>query len=114
MNITRKENFSQVCVWPGCLVEGKVEEFEKFMLDEFKTRIQYLEEIKTFPDTENGFPVKDTGGRNDVVFAVHQEDIGHFAVPRLQMGIRWIEDVLAPGNYSSEIYPKRVFEYKTW
>jgi len=34
-----------------------------------------------------------------------------FSIPRLGYGISWIEDVL---TYHASIYPKRVFEYKTW
>jgi len=110
-NIERKENFKQVCVWPGTLVgEGNIENFEKFMLDNFGTRIQYLEEILTLPNKgEEG-----TGGRNDAFFAVHEEDIGKFSIPRLSYGIRWVEDVLDKGNYKDKIYPKRVFDYKIW
>lgn len=110
-NVKRLEQFSQVCIWPATIVgEDKIEEFEKFMLDNFGTRVQYLEEIETFPDKG----VKESGGRNDVFFAVHNDDIGKFAVPRLSAGIRWIEDVLDKGNYRNRIYPERVFKYKTW
>ena len=110
-NVKKNEGFNQVCVWPGTLVgKDNIEKFEKFMLDNFNSRIQYLEEIKTLPDKG----VEGTGGRNDVFFAVHEEDIGKFAVPRLSYGIRWIEDVLDPINYLHHIYPKRVYNYKTW
>lgn len=115
-DVERKEDFNQVCVWEGTIVgEDKVEDFKEFMLKEMDVRIHYLEEIKTLPDQgSDGRLVKDTGGRNDVFFAVHDDDVMKFAIPRLQMGIRWIEDVLDPGNYKSNIYPDRVFEYKTW
>jgi len=114
-NVKLQEGFKQVCVWPGCLVgEDKVNEFIEFMLKEFKTKIQFLEEIKTKPDTKHGRQVEGTGNRNDLFFAVHNEDVGKFAVPRLSVGIRWIEDVLAKGNYTSKIYPKRVFDYCCW
>ena len=109
-NIPRNEKFTQVCVWPGTLVDGKIEEFEEFMFKEFGSRVQYLEEIKTLPDKG----VDGTGDRNDLFFAVHEEDVGKFAIPRLQMGIRWIEDVLAKGNYTNKIYPKRVFIFTPW
>ena len=116
MNVERKEGFSQVCLWPGTLVgKSKIKDFEEFMLKELGVHIQYLEEIETFPDRDElGREVPGTGGRNDVLFAVFADDVGSFAVSRLSMGIRWIEDVLADCNYSSPIYPERVFEYKTW
>jgi hypothetical protein len=111
-NVERKEGYNQVCVWPGSNVgEDNIELFEKFMMDEFGVRVQYLEEIKTLPDH---YGDTETGNRNDLFFAVHDDDIERFAVPRLIAGIRWIEDVLAKCNYRYEIYPERVFEYKTW
>ena len=116
MNTELQKEFEQVCVWPGTVVgKEKIEDFERFIEDIFKTRIQYLEEISTFPDTDSTGKVdSETGGRNDVFFAIHNEDVGKFAVPRLQYGIRWIEDVLAEGNYTSKIYPTRVFDYCCW
>ena len=125
MNIKLKNEFIQVCICPGCIVvddknpqkstQDKIDEFEQFMSKEFNVRTQYLEEIKTKPDCDREHKiVEGTGGRNDLFFAVHNDDIGQFAVPRLSMGIRWIEDVLAPTNYKCQIYPKRVFEYISW
>jgi len=124
MNVKLKEGFEQVCIWPGCIVTDKdtseknqdrINEFEQFMLDEFKTHVQYLEEIKTKPDYDgNHNPVEGTGKRNDLFFAVHLDDIGKFAVPRLTMNIRWIEDVLATCNYKQKIYPTRIFKYVSW
>lgn len=116
MNITRKPEFTQVCIWPGTDVghsQIEIEVFEKFMAENFNgTRVQYLEEIKTGPD-ENDVG---TGGRNDLFFAVHYDDITKFAVPRLFEGIRWIEDVLdnEADRGSNRIYPERVTEYRTW
>jgi len=114
-NVERPEEYQQVCVWPGTLVGAEnVQAFVKFMDDDFGTRVLYLEEIETLPDEENGEPVPDTGGRNDLFFAVHNDDVGRFAVQRLMAGIRWIEDVLSEINYHSPIYPERVFGYKSW
>lgn len=125
MNIKLNDGFSQVCVWQACIVvndedtnksdQEKIEAFEQLMLHHFKTRVQYLEEIETGPDIDSqGNIVEGTGGRNDLFFAVHHEDIGKFAVPRLAVGIRWIEDVLAIQNYRQRIYPNRIFKYVTW
>lgn len=125
-NVSRNPGFRQVCVWPATIVvpEGAdvaarvtaIQEFEKFFLDDYGWRIQYLEEIKTNPDTDlvTGRAVEGTGGRNDVLFAIHDDDIVKAAVPRLAMGIRWIEDVLSPVNYSSKLYPDRVRFYQVW
>jgi hypothetical protein len=113
-NVKLKEGFSQVCVWPGTVVGvANVEEFEKWMLETFGVRAQYLEEIETNPDVgKDGEPVPGTGGRNDIFFSVVTEDIGNFAIKRLAYGIRWIEDIyLNGGGY---LYPDRVAKYKTW
>ena len=103
------ENFTQVCVWPATVVgktKKKIKEFEDWGISEFGVRFQYLEEILTNRD-ESG-----PGGRNDLFFAVHSEDVGKFAIPRLSYGIRWIEDVY--GNRQGHLYPDRVAEYKSW
>ncbi len=115
--VTLKPDFEQVCIWPACIVSAdKIAEFEAFFVSDFNgVRIQYLEEILTNPDRDSdGDPVMNTGGRNDVFFAVHKDDIAKFAVPRLQMGIRWVEDALASHNHSAHLYPSYVREYLTW
>ncbi len=113
----KADPFTQVVVWRGCVVgKEQIVGFEEF----FKTagiRIKYLEEITTAPDMdENGYPVKDTGGRVDVFFYVHALDIPKFAIweGRFLHKMSWLEDVLAPCNYPNKIYPKRVEEYITW
>jgi len=119
MSQKTKSKFSQVCVW-GSTIVGKenVKQFEDFMKSEYKIRVKYLEEIKTLPDMKNGKPVKGTGDRNDVLFAIHSDDIKTFAVKRFGMDppVRWIEDVL--GNEKSRnddsIYPESVRKYLTW
>jgi hypothetical protein len=120
--------FTQLCVWPGCIVLGPgilptsqkgidaIKEFEKVMADEFSgTRVQYVEEILTLPDrTLKGDPVPGTGGRTDLFFYVHVDDISKFAVPRMAIGIRWWEDVL--NNGGGVLYPQRILEKypKSW
>jgi hypothetical protein len=115
-NVERKEGFHQVAVWPGTVLgDTPVEEFVKFFADE-GYRVQYLEEIETAPDMKNGEEVEGTGGRNDLFFAIHDEDIPKFAVPRLMMGIRWIEDAMSRvnGYHENPIYPERVADYCGW
>lgn len=113
MNVQLKNGFKQVCVWPATLCSPeKVAEFEQFILDEFGTRVQYLEEIRTYPDYKDGRVVDGTGGRNDLFFAVHTDDVGKFAVPRLGYGIRWLEDMF--GNGHASLYPGRIVDYMCW
>jgi len=114
-NIKRKKDFVQVCVWTACVVGvDKVDEFVELMSNHFGVRVQYLEEIKTGPDTVDGTIVPETGNRNDLFFAVHKDDINKFAIKRMEVGIRWIEDVLSINNYRCAIYPERVHDYKSW
>jgi hypothetical protein len=104
-------DFIQVCVWPGTVVgEGNKKDFEDWAQEEFGVRVMYCEEIETLPTPG----VEGTGGRNDLFFRVHTEDIGKFAVPRLAIGIRWWEDVL--GNGDSVLYTEETLKKypKTW
>ena len=113
MNVTLRNGYKQVCVWPGTVMgDSNPTDFEQFFMEQHGTRVQFLEEIVTEPDYENGLPVALTGGRHDVVFAVHDDDIAKFAIPRLTMGIRWIDDVY--GNGGGDIYPERVQTYCCW
>lgn len=112
-NVQLNPGFSQVCVWEGTVVApDTIDEFITFFKDEMGVRVQYLEEVLTAPDIKNGRSVPDTGGRNDLFFAVHKDDIMKFAIPRLRMGIRWIEDVY--GNGHGNLYPARIVQYMSW
>jgi len=117
-NVALKENFKQVCVWPGCVVNDDAKDgFEEILLEKMGVRTQFLEMIKTLPDVQDRKEENpETGGRSDTFFAVHEEDVGKFAVPRLSLGIRWIEDATSEANGypSNPIYPPRVLKYKTW
>lgn len=107
---TRKPHFRQVCVWPGVTL-GPVganhrlrpKQFVKFMSREFnRVRVQYLGEVQV------------NGDRSDLVFAVHDEDVAAFAVPRLTVGIRWVEDVLASCNRPAAAHKRELRHLKTW
>jgi len=107
----KDNNFTQLCVWQGVLLEGlTTQQFEDYMLEHFGTRIKYETQIETLPDLDKyGNPIPETGGRNDVFFYVHAEEIPKFAVPRLQAGIRWWEDVVGY-NDNSHLYPKEFMD----
>jgi hypothetical protein len=110
-----KEGFTQVVVWPGTVLEAEqVPEFEQWMMDEFRTRAQYLETILTAPTMRNGAPVEGTGGRSDLFFAIHTEDIANLAISRFEFGMRWVEDVIAEINGGCALWPERVKEYCSW
>lgn len=112
---TDDNKFKQLCVLEGAtLGEGGPSEFEEYVNSQLKVRVKFAEVVTTLPDLDQGAaPVPGTGGRCDLLFYVHQDDVGKFAVPRLLYGIRWWEDVLANNCeiYSNETKQK----YKnTW
>jgi len=115
-NIPRRKNFSQVCVWEATVVgENKKEAFVAFMLEQFNTRVQFLEEVKTGPDrTSQGYVVEGTGDRNDTFFAVHDKDLSHFCLSRLEYGIRWLDDAISETNGGNRFYPERINDYRSW
>lgn len=89
------ENFNQLCVWPSTLVgQENVTEFENYFKEEIGIRIKYMEEIWN------------VDGGNDVFFFVHQEDLQKFLFKRMNMGIKWWEDV----EEKSRLYSKEVIE----
>jgi hypothetical protein len=97
------ENFNQLCVWEGTVVGvDEVNEFEKFFKEDLGVRVKYSQEIETLP-TPN---VEGTGGRIDVFFYIHNEDVTKFAVKRLALGVRWFEDVLSNGGI--KLYPNEL------
>jgi len=113
VNVKLPDGHTQVCVWPKTLLEeSDIGEFEQFFLDEFGTRAKYLETLVTMPDMENGHNVQGTGGRSDVFFSIHNEDVAKFAVPRLGYEIKWVEDFIDNGG--DTIHPLRIKKYKTW
>jgi hypothetical protein len=111
------ENFTQLCVWPGTLLgENTPAEMEQWFLSEMGTRIKYHTEVQTLPDRDSdGNTIQETGGRNDVFFHVHSDDIAEFAVKRFSIGIRWWEDVVKY-NDNSHLYTTEFLEANptTW
>ena len=107
-----ENQFNQLCVLQGTIMpEGGAKELEAFFKNEMGVTVKFETEVKTLPDKPG---CTETGGRNDVFFYIADDDIGKFAVPRLQMGIRWWEDVLGNGN--GKLYPEEILEKypKTW
>lgn len=116
-NVSTDPNFTQVVVWPSTTLGAfTAEQFIKWLSDEFEgARFKYLEEVTTNPDRdEYGRAVPGTGGRIDQLFYIHNEDMGPFVVKRLMYHMRWLEDVCAPQNGGTHLYPAHVYEYRSW
>lgn len=104
--------FNQLCVIHGTTMpEGGGKELENFFKETFGVTTKYETEVKTLPDTPE---CTETGGRNDIFFYIADDDITKFAVSRLQMGVRWWEDVL--GNGGGKLYTEEFLNRypKTW
>jgi len=107
-----KGKFNQLCVLEGTIMpDGGAKELETFFKDNMGVQVKFETEVKTLPDKPE---CTETGGRNDIFFYIEDNDISKFAIPRLQMGIRWWEDVLGNGN--GKLYPTEILNKyeKTW
>ena len=113
-----QNNFTQLCVWQGTVLgEKKKQEFIDWIKEEFDCRATYECEVKTLPSLdENRSPIKDTGGRNDLFFYIHTDDIPKFAGKRIAYSIRWWEDVVVYNVDGADLYTSEFKEkYKpTW
>jgi hypothetical protein len=92
------ENYNILALWPSIVVqkddEDSVQEFMSNM--GCKHPIKLVGCVETLPDWhERNDEEPTTGGRIDLAFYFHSEDIYRIAVRRLQHGIRWWEDVVA-------------------
>ena len=81
------------------------EDFEKYFLDEFNVRVKFLEIVITNGNIERN----EEGGRSDLFFYLHDDDVMKFAVERLAMGIRWWEDVVSY-NDNAYLYPQEILD----
>jgi hypothetical protein len=101
MNLKDK-NYNQLVIWRGTIVgEENIKEFEEFFHDE-GFRVKYATEFKTLAG--NG----GEGGRQDVLFYIHDEDVKKFAMYRLKReGMSWWEDAIDNEN---KIFPERILD----
>lgn len=101
-----ENKFNQLCIWQGTVLgDTPIEEFEQFFKNKFNARVKFCEEVIT---NGNAF-LGEEGGRNDVLFYIHDDDISHFALRRFEIGIRWWEDVVSYNN-GSYLYDQEVLD----
>ncbi len=114
------EGFKQVCMFLGidCDFEDIEKEFCEFMLESFDIRTQYLELSVSKPTVQRGKELENTGGRLDVVFAIHTDDIEKLAAIKMatnnQIPLKWIEDVMNPNNSYAETLSEHLNGYCSW
>lgn len=110
--------YNQLCCIQG--ITDDLDDLKPLLEREFDIRVKMADAYLTLPTP--GAP--DTGGRHmggrrDILFYVHDDDTMKFAVPRLQFGIRWWEDILGNGHDSTipqeilDKYPNTWVEKKT-
>ena len=107
---------SVVCVWQGTVLNDEdIPEFEKWFVDNFDVEsCTFLESIKTLPDKdENGKNIKNTGGRQDVMFSIKLGTDSAFPIQRLNTNdIKWLSDMVSTVNNSEGIiYPRYIMKY---
>lgn len=108
-NIPLPEGHTQVCTWPGTVIEkSEIEDFENWMETAHGVRVKFLETIRTKANKDG------PGGRLDAFFSLHEADVGKFPMIKLKIGARWIEDAVAKANGGNTLYPQRVFAYRCW
>lgn len=111
--------FSQAVSWPGTTIgAGTPDQLEEFIAETFSgTRAKYIGCFLTKPDVDRfGESVPDTGGRSDLCFYVHEDDMGKFAVQRLQFNMRWVDDVIAneKARGTASIYVQEFHDLCSW
>lgn len=93
----KEEGYGVLAVWPQILAEKDDEEqIQDFMSNMgCRNRVKIVGCVKTLPNYEHrNDDNPQTGGRVDLCFYFHDEDIYRVAVRRLAHGIRWWEDVV--------------------
>lgn len=104
--ITATDNYTQLCVMEATNLGNQTpKDFEAFIAEELKAKAKFAEVVTTLPDRSINGNVPGTGGREDLFFFIHKDDIGNFAVPRFRYNIRWWEDC-DRSLYSQEILEK--------
>lgn len=109
-----KNCYNQLCVWQGCLMpesENPIEVFTEFFKDVLHVRVKFCEQVWTNPNIdENGNPIEGTGGRSDLLFYIHDEDIPKFATKRLEYDIRWWGGDVVFNNKGGYLYSQEVLD----
>ena len=102
--------YSQLCLIRGFEIgPDQIEDFEAIILNKFGVRIKYDAQVKTLPDLdEDGNIIPGTGGRRDLFFYVHDEDVEKFSIARMHLGARWWEDVISHKSNKDSYHPSFV------
>lgn len=100
------DDFKQLCVIQGCkLGESTEDDFINIFKKDFGVRVKFCEEVITNGSKERN----EEGGRTDIFFYIHDDDILDFAFKRIAFGVRWWEDVVVY-NDGAYLYPQAILD----
>ncbi len=112
--IETHNDFAQLCCWPGTtLGDSPAEDFIQWIADDFGVRAKFAEIVITLPDADD--TTGETGGRSDILFWIHSDDVEKFALQRMQFGMRWFEDVILNGGgtiYDDDVARRHPFNWE--
>lgn len=97
------KKFNQLCVMQGTTLGNSTpKDFEEFFKEKGFT-VKFAEQVKT-----NELLIDNTY-RTDLLFYIEDSEIPRFATWRLEMEIRWWEDVVKY-NAGADYYPAEILE----
>ena len=107
--VTQLNPYNQTVVLQGYGLGGRSPAYfaEQFKKDH-NIRVKFGEEVLTLPDQVDGVEVRNTGGRSDILFYVHDDDVLEFARIKLELNCRWWEDISY--NDYQYIYPQEILD----
>ena len=99
--LKRGPGYTQMLVWPGTtFTYGDLASFQEMLQEAFGVSMpaRVVGTVETRPTP--GEP--GTGGRVDLCFVLHDDDVAKLVLTRMQFGIKWLEDV---HSNSAWLYP---------
>ena len=107
----RDETYRRVYAWKNCIIDESI--FPKVMLKHFGIRAKFLDYAITNPTVDHlGKIVEGSGGRKDVLFVVHTNDIARFEIPRRDALIHTLDEMLST-EFRFLIYPEEIYKYSS-
>lgn len=102
LKLSPHSDYTQVMVWQGVKTRSP-EEFERFAKTKLNIRVKFLTQYRTLKTSGR----QASGGRNDILFAIHHKDINEFSIKRLTLEYppSWFEDYY---DHNKEIIPNLI------
>ena len=94
--------YRQIVCWEG--TELGVDD-EAMFVDFVQGELALQHDVRVIGTVETLPGRNGPGGRIDLFFIIHDDDVMRAATRRLKFGMRWISDCIAPENGGPGIYP---------